>query len=138
MKKIFLLSLMSAFLLVSCKKEKEEDSTIDGISPTSQYKLIDKDTTDTDLIVELFAKTTTIDMGYTPIYLKVKDFGGTTVENANVSFLPVMDMGSMEHSSPVEQPTFNSSTKMYEGMAVFTMSSDHGEWELNTIINGDT
>lgn len=131
---------MSAFLFVSCDKEDDniEEPIVGGNSSTSQYKLIERDTTDTDLIVELFAKTETIDMGYTPLYVKIKDFNGNAVENASVSFLPMMDMGTMEHSSPVKQPVFNSTSKYYEGMVVFTMASSMGDWELNTIINGDT
>ncbi len=140
MKKLFLLSLVSAFLFVSCKKDK--DNTTDpingGTNPTTEYKLIVKDTTDTDLIVELYAKTETIEMGYTPLYVKIKDLNGNAVENATVSFLPVMDMGTMKHSSPMEQPVFSSSSKFYEGMVVFTMASSMGDWELNTIVNGDT
>lgn len=139
MKKIFLISLMSAFLFVSCKKDKDntDDSANGGTNPNTQYKLIKKDTTDNDLIVELFAKTETIDMGYTLLYVKIKDFNGNAVENATVSFMPMMNMGQMQHSSPFEQPVFNTTSKLYEGMVVFTMSSEHGEWELNTIVNGE-
>ncbi|PWH85777.1 FixH family protein [Brumimicrobium oceani] len=139
MKKIFLLSLMSAFLFVSCDKEDDnmDDPITGGTSSQSQYKLIDKDTTDNDLIVELYAKTETIEMGYTPLYVKVKDLGGSAVENAMVSFMPMMDMGTMQHSSPLEQPVFNSSSKYYEGMVVFTMASSMGDWELDVIANGE-
>lgn len=135
MKKIFLLSLMSAFLFVSCDKNKDVDP--DGDGPTSVYTLIKKDTAANDLVVELYAKTETIDMGYTPLYVKVRNLGGDAVENATLSFMPMMDMGMMEHSSPVVEPVFNTSSKMYEGAVVFTMSSDHGSWELSIMVNGE-
>lgn len=138
MKKLFLLSLMSAFLFVSCNKEKDDkDEKTGGTTPSSVYKLLEKDTTDNDLIVELYAKTQAIDMGYTPLYVKIKDFNGNVVENALVSFMPMMDMGTMEHSSPVIQPVFNSNSKYYEGVVVFTMASSAGEWDLDIMVNGE-
>jgi hypothetical protein len=140
MKKIFLLSLMSAFLFVSCKKDKDEtvDPITGGTTAAAQYKLIDKDTIDNDLIVELYANTETIEMGYTPLYVKIKDLSGNAVENAMVSFMPMMDMGTMQHSSPLEQPVFNSSSKYYEGMVVYTMASSAGSWELDVMANGES
>lgn len=139
MKKIFLLSLISAFLFVSCKKEKDntDEPTVGGTTPTSEYKLIEKDTTDNDLIVELYAKTQTIDMGYTPLYLKVKNINGSAVENAMVSFMPMMDMGTMQHSSPAIQPVFNTASKYYEGVVIFTMASNAESWGLDVMVNGE-
>ncbi|HLV40893.1 MAG TPA: FixH family protein [Brumimicrobium sp.] len=137
MKKIFLLSLISVFVFASCKKDKKDDVKQDGTTPVSEYKLIKKDTASNDLIVELFAKTETIEMGYTKLYVKVKDLNGNAVENAMVSFMPMMDMGSMQHSSPFENPVFKSSSKFYEGMVIFTMASDHGTWELTVTVNGE-
>lgn len=135
MKKIFLLSLVSAFIFASCNKENKDNP--DGEDPTSEYVLLKKDTTANDFVVELFSKTETIDMGYTPLYVKVRNFNGEEVENATVTFMPMMDMGSMEHSSPVVQPEFNTHSKLYEGAVVFTMSSDNGNWELNIMANGE-
>src|SRR5690554_6570013 len=48
-----------------------------------------------------------------------------------------MDMGNMQHSSPIEQPVFNSNTKMYEGLVVFTMHSGLGDWTLDVDVNGE-
>jgi hypothetical protein len=138
MKKILILSLMSAFVFASCKKDKDEENpTTGGTAPVSEYTLIEKDTTANDLVIELFAKTTTIEIGYTKLYVKVKDFSGNAVENATLTFNPMMDMGSMQHSSPLEQPVFNSASKLYEGMVVFTMHSGLGAWSLTVNANGE-
>lgn len=137
MKKIFILSLIGAFVFASCKKDKVDDPLTDGTNPASEYKLIKKDTTANDLVVELFAKTATIEIGYTNLYVKVKNLSGTAVENATVTFMPMMDMGTKQHSSPFEEPAYNPSSKYYEGMVVFTMDSGSGEWELTVNVNGE-
>src|SRR5690554_854834 len=137
MKKIFILSLISAFIFTSCKKDKNEDPTSGGVTPPSEYTLIKKDTTANDLVVELFTKTETIEIGYTKLYVRVKDFNGNAIDNANVTFMPMMDMGNMEHSSPLEQPVFKTSSKLYEGMVVFTMHSGQGDWWLTVNVNGE-
>ena len=139
MKNIFLLSLMSAFLFTSCNKENgiPVDPITGEPTPTTEYKLLKKDTTDNDLIVELYSKTETIEMGYIPLYLKIRDISGSAVENALVLFMPMMDMGMMQHSSPVEQPVFNSDSDYYEGMVVFTMASSMGSWNLSVNVNGE-
>lgn len=130
---------MSAFLFVSCKKETEntEENNNEGTTTTSEYKLIEKDTTDNDLVVELFAKTEMIDMGYTPLYVKVKDLSGNAVENAMVSFMPMMDMGTMQHTTPFIQPVFNSTSKYYEGAVVFIMASSMGDWDLDVMVDSE-
>ncbi len=137
MKKIFILSLISAFVLVSCKKDKDVNPLADGVNPASEYKLIKKDTASNDLVVELYSKTATVEVGYTKLYVKVKNFDGTAVENATVKFMPMMDMGTMQHSSPFEEPVFKSSSKFYEGMVVFTMDSGQGDWTLTVNVNGE-
>lgn len=48
-------------------------------------------------------------------------------------------MHSMQHSSPVVQPVFNSELGYYQGAVVFTMpSSEMGSWKLITEIAGET
>ncbi|WP_107039588.1 FixH family protein [Brumimicrobium mesophilum] len=139
MKKIFLLSLMSAFLFVACKKDKDEteESNPGVTNPSSEYKLIEKDTTDNDLIVELYAENETLEMGYTPVYVKVENLNGDLVENAMVSFMPMMDMGMMQHTTPTVQPIYNSTSGYYEGVIVFVMSSSQGAWDIEIMVDGE-
>ena len=140
MKNIFLLSLISAFLFTSCNKENDipVDQITGETTPASEYILLKKDTTDNDLVVELYAQKEIIEIGYTHLYVKIKDFNGADVENAAISFIPIMDMGMMQHSSPAVQPVFNSSSTFYEGKVVFTMDSEMGEWELDIMVNGES
>ncbi|PKR79930.1 hypothetical protein CW751_12670 [Brumimicrobium salinarum] len=134
MKKIFILALSGVVLLASCKKDKEEETPTSG----SEYTLIKKDTTANDLVVELLSKTTTLEIGYSNLFVRVKDFAGNIVDDATVGFMPMMDMGNMQHSSPVEQPEYNPTSKLYEGMVVFTMHSGQGDWELTVMVDGDS
>lgn len=139
MKKILILSLISTFAFVSCKKDEKND--VISENSVSEYKLIKKDTTANDLVVALFSKTATIEVGYTPLFLEVKDLSGNVVENAVLTFMPMMtmqmEMGEMEHSSPYEAPVFDSSSKFYEGMVIFTMPSGSDAWRLVVNVNGD-
>lgn len=138
MKKVFILPILSLSLFFSCNKEEEKTTENEGTNTSSAYQLIKKDTTDTDHIIKLFAKTSTLDMGYHPLYMKIKNLGGEELSTLSPSLLPMMDMGTMKHSSPVVQPTYNSEINMYEGAAIFTMASTMGEWELKTIVEEDT
>lgn len=48
--------------------------------------------------------------GFHKLYISVSDAANKNVANASVDFQPLMDMGSMKHSSPVEQPIYNSAS----------------------------
>lgn len=134
MKKIILFSMLGAMALVSCKKDKDEDTNI----PTgTEYILINKDTTDNDFIVELYRKSAKIEEGYNQLYVIVKNLNGDKVKNAEVTFEPEMDMGMMQHGSPTIQPEFKNSSNYYEGVVIFTMpTGDMGTWELSIGVNG--
>src|SRR5690554_6386817 len=114
MKKILILSLAGAFVFASCKKDKTDEPTTAGTAPVSEYTLLKKDTTANDLVVELHAKTETIDVGYAKLYVKVKNFAGDAIENATLTFMPAMHIGNLLHSTPIEQHLFNSNTIMYQ------------------------
>lgn len=133
MKNLFLLALFSAMLFVSCEKDKTDDT----IDTSTKYTLVGKETADNDLTVELYSKTTTLEVGYQNLYVKVKDAQGDIVKNATVLFEPEMDMGQMQHGSPVVQPVYSSKSKLYEGTVIFTMpSGSMGSWVLAINVNG--
>lgn len=134
MKKIFLLAIAGAFIFAACKKD-EVNGDDNGINPSSEYTLIKKDTTDANLIFEIYTKSKLVEVGYNKLYIRVKDLNGAAVDNAVLNFLPMMDMGTMQHSCPTIQPTYNSTSKSYEGVSVFTMT---GSWEFTVIINNGT
>lgn len=135
MKKIFLASLVGLLALGACKKDDKEDFQTN--SNNSSYTLIASDTTDNDYIISLHIQSDGIEVGYTTLFVGVKDLEGNNVSNANVSFEPEMDMGMMHHGAPVIQPVYKASSKFYEGVVVFTMpSGDMGTWTLSVDVNG--
>lgn len=137
MKKIILAALSGALVLVSCKKEEVEPTTdTNNSTPVETLNLIGSATTTNNETVELYANTATIETGYTNLYIKIKDDQGNNVSNATVSITPKMDMGTMVHSSPVEQPSYNSTESYYKGVVVFTMSSTAGTWTIDIDVNG--
>lgn len=140
MKKYTLLALLiSAIALISCKKEEVEptdnNNTNTTTSDTTMYLIASGNTANGES-VELFALDQTITNGYTQFFAKVKDASGQIMSNANVTFMPMMDMGTMQHSAPVVQPVFNSGTNTYAGVVVFQMSSMGGTWTLDVNVDG--
>jgi hypothetical protein len=131
MNKIVFSLLAMTLLFVSCKKEdvKPETKPVEkiklGESVTSQYEKI---------ILWSDAILTT---GFYKLYLSVMDGNSKNIPNATVHFQPLMDMGTMKHSSPTEQPVYNSTTGLYEGAVVFTMPSGMHSWMINVTINGE-
>ena len=75
-------------------------------------------------------------VGYNNIYVDVYD--SITNERATdwgLSFAPMMtmmtDLGTMMHSCPLEQPSYNTEFKAYFGAAVFIMpTTDMGNWNF--------
>lgn len=135
MKKIFLATLISSMALVSCKKEEitpEEPAT-----PVETLVSLGSKTTSNSETVTLYAVSSELKTGYNKLYVAVKNSSGTAITNANVTFAPLMDMGTMTHSSPVENPVYNSSKSKYEGVVVFTMPSSQGAWTLDVVVNGN-
>jgi hypothetical protein len=73
-----------------------------------------------------------VQMGFTSLYVMLKDTNGRPVSNAEVTLSPMMhmtDMGMM-HACPVEQPLVDVHG-YFRGAVVFIMASyDSGHWEL--------
>lgn len=138
MKKIIMAALVGAVALTSCKKEEvePEDPTTPTTPVTGLVEVASATTTNNETVT-LYAYSSTLEAGYTKIFAKVTDAGGAAMESATVTYDPMMDMGSMQHSAPVEQPIFNTTEKKYEGMVVFTMSSMSGTWTLTVSVNGN-
>lgn len=122
---------MAAMLcvLAACKKEDVETIIPDKIK-------IAETTASDGLKATLWADQRPLIVGYNPIYLTLTDASGELI-NKTVTIHPVMDMHTMEHSSPVEQPVFDASKGWYAGAVVFTMpSGERGAWKLNIEVDG--
>lgn len=71
--------------------------------------------------------------GYNKVYVQIKNTDGSTINNATVSWKPVMHMMSMSHSCPYSSVTKKENAQsVYEGYIVFQMAgNDMEHWELS-------
>jgi len=86
-------------------------------------------------IVKLYAEEELF-MGYNRLHVVVLDSADTkkNITDAHVTFLPMMDMGSMQHSCPFENPGMEveEGTNAFKGAVVFIMpTTSMGSWTLD-------
>ena len=76
--------------------------------------------------------------GYNFLYVLTLDSAsGDYLNSGSVSIVPMMDMGTMMHSAPVENPSSDMPTMngLYEAQVFFVMPSMAGTWELKLTYN---
>lgn len=83
--------------------------------------------------VALYSKSQTIFTGYQKLYVLLTDSAtGTTISNALVKIKPMMDMGTMQHSAPFENPaSTNAVNSLFPTAVVFIMPSMGGSWSVD-------
>ncbi|WKK59522.1 FixH family protein [Sphingobacterium sp. BN32] len=132
MKKInFLLSLCLTLLFMSsCSKDDP------SVEIETDKLIIAKATLSNDEEITLMGDHE-LTVGYQKVYIQLtKD--GRLQTSSNITFSPIMDMGSMTHGAPSSALSYANQTNSYEGYVVFTMpSSDSGSWELKFNVNGE-
>jgi len=119
---LFFFAILFVVTLVSC-------STNDtGVTPTppvtiQKIKLAEGFTAGTKL--ELYADDT-LRTGYNRFYIRALDSAtNAVIRDAQLTLKPQMDMGSMKHSCPTEQPTSaQSGDGLFPMAAVFTMAGN--------------
>ncbi|HRP57432.1 FixH family protein [Agriterribacter sp.] len=115
----------------ACKKE--------GTQPDHINKTRLADITSDNTTITLWSDGGAIQTGYNKLYVSLKNSQGNDIKDATVTYTPMMDMISMKHSSPAEQPVYNSELQLYEGAVVFTMpTSEMGAWQLDVAVNSTT
>lgn len=103
----------------------------DEVTAEIDHHLVAQGTTTSGKKVKLWSDDASLTVSYNRLYVSVQNSDSTYIGDQAVTLTPVMDMMTMKHSSPVTQPVFNSSTKLYEGGAVFSMpSGDMGSWQV--------
>ena len=129
MNRIFSCALLCAIIFSACKKENAKPAVIDKIRIA--------EITNNNIVITLWSDNQILNTGYNKLYISLKNNQGAEIGNATVTYVPMMDMISMKHSSPAEQPVYNSQLKLYEGAVVFTMpASEMGTWQLDVTVNG--
>lgn len=132
MKKIILFSLYLSIITIafSCTK-----SNIETEQPIPYLKIGEAFAPGAATKVELFAKQA-LTTGYNTVYVALTDsVSKQAIENAQVTLLPLMDMGTMKHSAPVENPAGVATHKLFTSAVVFTMpSGSMGSWSVDVAV----
>lgn len=120
-----------------CKKDDPEPVTPNN--PLKDLVLIGETyAVGAGAIVTLYAEADPF-VGFNTIYAHLKDSAsGNTITDAHITFMPMMDMGMMMHSCPVEQPIYDlvdNSTETFNGAVVFIMPSTAGSWTIQVHVN---
>lgn len=113
----------------SCSKEStaEVDPTI-GLTKQAEGYALGAATK-----VVVYTNQPSIKTGYTKFYLALYDsISGSRVEDAHISLTPMMNMGTMQHSAPFENPESTTAVnQLFPCSVVFIMSSMAGSWTVN-------
>jgi len=119
MKNIYALVAFLAIIMSACN----DDSTPSpGNDINEEWSVIGEGQTDNgEMKVRLYAADQ-LETGYQKLQVAVQDKNGSTIKNAMVMLMPMMDMGDMKHSAPVEQPAGQANEQgRFEGAVVFQM-----------------
>ncbi len=131
MKKLFLIvSVLFAVIMSSCKKDEVQQQPVINLE-----KIYEGSVEGTGLKVELYSKQISQYAQYSTFWIAVKDAAGNPIQNATINVVPFMDMGSMQHSAPVENPSASAVDNLYKFSAVFIMT---GNWALNINITANS
>lgn len=89
--------------------------------------------------VEVYGSSAITNTGYNKFYLAVYDsLTGNRIEQAAISLTPMMEMGTMQHSSPFENPAATQAVNtLFPCSVVFIMPSTAGNWtvKINVSVN---
>ncbi len=109
-------------ILSACVKN-EVPAPVDPV--LKKKKIAETVLSGTPVKLTLYAEYDSLFVGYNPLYITLIDTNSRQdVTNASISLLPVMDMITMKHSCPIEQPVYSSTDKFYAGAAAFSMATD--------------
>ncbi len=120
--------IMLVLFAMSCKKE---NASINNTNETEGLTLVKTIANGTQSI-NLYAANGKLTVGYNKVFLQIKNADGSFVNNAQLSWKPLMQMMSMQHACPYSAITKVANTNsFYEGYIVFQMAGNATEyWEL--------
>jgi YtkA-like len=129
---ILSLTLIS-FIYSSCSKDETQ-----APDPTAgMTKIAEGYATGAATKVEIFSQEKTIYSGFQKFYMALSDSAtGNRLEESKITVVPMMDMGTMKHTAPVENPASEKAlNQLFPVNVVFIMSSLGGNWTLNVDIS---
>ena len=120
-----------ALISVSCKKEDNNPTPSPNPDPYGAlYKIGSKTIAAENLELTLYMAEEAF-MGYNHVYVVVKNtLTDEWVKDASVRFKPMMDMGTMQHTAPKEDPVWVAEDLAYRGTITFIMPTAQGTWTV--------
>jgi len=137
MKSIFkMLTLVGIIAFIfSCKKNNTtpDETTDPTTNPTANLMQIGETYIIGAKAKAIIYSTKPFETGYNDIYVALYDsVDGTRLSNGHFDMMPMMDMGTMQHSCPVENTEDTTTTNGYFKTAViFSMPGTASQWSLN-------
>lgn len=131
----YILLLSAITFIISCSKDN-------GIVPTNELENLQLVTTieNGQHTISFYSANGKFQTGYNAIYFQIKNADGSLVNNATVTWNPVMHMMNMSHSCPYSSITKKENApSTYAGYIVFQMAGndmEHWELSLDYSING--
>ena len=120
--RLFLLSLLAGVLVASCSTSTDPEPGLELLTVGT--------VSSSDLTVTVLSERP-LEAGYNTVFLRLER-GGTSVSDAHIELAPLMDMGLMKHSCPVEQPSsMPNADDLFTGAVIFTMAGSADQWTLN-------
>jgi len=138
MKSIFKILTIASVILFTYSCKKETQNPAQTVSETDTDTLSNLTKIGETYIIGAKAKAVIyaknlFETGYNDIYVGLYDStDGSKLTDGHLTIMPMMDMGTMVHSSPVENPTSAIATNgYYKAAVVFSMPGNATEWSLN-------
>jgi len=136
MKLKYIIPLIGIALFTACSTDND-DTPINEIENLIKVQ----DFVSTNHTIELFSETGLLNTGYNTVSLRIKDnTNDHYVETASISWMPMMQMPSMQHSCPKSVISkVQDKNTLYNGFLIFQMTGANGSgWTLkfNYTIDG--
>lgn len=142
MKKIkYLFATLALSVAVTSCSNDDADALVVEENPLADYTMLTSLTANGHDI-EVYSDQDEFTLGYNELYIRIKD--GTTdsyIEDAEISWMPVMHMTEMMHSCPKSNVSKTENASVYSGYVIFQMPGNVDEyWELGLeyTVNGKT
>lgn len=126
--------LVSIFLATSCSTDNDDAEVINELEGLVQIQTLSNSTH----TIEFYNTSGQFLTGYNAISLRIKDNASNKyIENTSISWNPIMEMPSMDHSCPKSTVTKASGkTTVYEGYIIYQMANlDGSGWSLTIDYN---
>lgn len=123
----YILPILTLVFLASCSSN--EDPILDETTGLNFIKSL----SNTEHDVEIFSTKTSLQQGYNDIYLRIKEKAtGNYIENATLTWKPMMNMTMMKHSCPKSSiAKAQGKQTLYSGYIIFQMAENATEkWDL--------